>query len=147
MKVILLRDISGVGRRYDVKEVKSGYALNALIPRGEAVAATPAALKRIEAEKATAEAERKVREDLVAKNLTDLDGITVTVAGKANDRGHLFAGMHREAVVGEVYKQTKLQLDPSFIMLDHPIKEVGTHTIEVRAGGKSAKFKLEVEAA
>lgn len=147
MKVILLKDISKVGSRFDIKDVASGYALNLLIPKGDAIAATPDARKRIEAQKVKLEVERKVMEDLIAKNIGDLDGITLTIAGKANEKGHLFAGLHKEALAAEIEKQTKLQVAPSFIQLEHPIKEVGTHDIEVKAGGKSAKFKLVVEAA
>lgn len=147
MKVILLKDVPNVGHAHEVKEVKSGFALNLLIPQGQAVAATPAAMKKAEISRARAEEERKVREDLLAKNIKDLDGVTVTVSGKANDKGHLFAGLHREAIAAELQKQTELQIDPAFIAIEHPIKEVGEHTIEVKAGGKSASFKLVIEAA
>ena len=147
MKVILLKDISGVGRKFDVKEVKSGFALNSLIPQGSAIAATPAALKRVESEKSKIDAERKVREDLLIKNIKDLDGVTLTISGRANDKGHLFAGLHRDAIAAELQKQSKLQIDPSFIALDHPVKEVGEHKISVNAGGKSATFKLVIQAA
>ena len=147
MKVILIKDVSGLGRKFDVKEVKSGHGLNLLIPRGEAIAATPASLKRIELEKAKIEGERKVREDLLAKNIKDLDGVTITVTGKANAKGHLFAGLHRENLTAELFSQTKLQVDPAFIQVEHPIKEVGEHSVTVTAGGKSAKFKLVIQAA
>ena len=145
MKVILIKDVSGVGRKYDVKEVKSGYALNFLIPQGDAIAATPAALKRVEADKAKAAGERKVREDLLAKNLDGLDGIVITVAGKANEKGHLFAGLHREALAAELEKQAKLQIDPEFILAEHPIKEVGEHDVKVKAGDKTVSFKLVIQ--
>lgn len=147
MKVILLKDISGVGRKYDVKDLKSGYALNFLIPKGDATAATPAAVKRVQAEKAKLDGERKVQEDLLAKNIQDLDGFTLTITGKANEKGHLFAGLHRDAIALELEKQSKLQINPSFIALDHPVKEVGEHNIVVNAGGKSATFKLVIQAA
>ena len=146
MKVILLKDVAKLGKKYDIKEVSSGHALNLLIPQGAAVTATPEALKRIESQKAKAMGEKKVMEDLIAKNLADLNGMTLTVVGKVNDKGHLFAGLHREEIAAELLKQTQLQIDPASIQLDHPLKEAGTHTIEVKAGGKSAKFKLVIEA-
>jgi len=147
MKIILLKDVAKLGRKYEVKEVASGHALNLLIPRGEAVNATPSAMKQMEVARAKAEGERKVREDLLAKNIADLDGITLEVSGKANDKGHLFAGLHREALAAEIQKATELQVDPAFIDIDHPIKEVGEHKIQVKAGGKSATFKLVITAA
>ena len=144
MKIILLKDISKVGKRYDVKDVASGYALNLLIPRGDAVAATPEALKRVERLKAAAEGERKLHQELLFKNLAGLDGATLTVSGKANERGHLFAGLHREGLAAELLKQTGLQIDPAMIELEHPIKALGEHPIRVNAEGKSVAFKLLV---
>lgn len=147
MKVILLKDVAKLGKKFDVKEVKSGHALNLLIPRGEAMPATSSAMNTMKAQKAKIDQERVVREDLIAKNIKDLDGLALNVSGKANEKGHLFAGLHREAIAAELQKKTELQIDPSFIQIEHPIKEVGEHMIEVKAGGKSAKFKLIIEAA
>lgn len=147
MKVILLKDIQKIGRKYEVKEVSDGHAINFLIPQKLAIAATTEAMKRFELERAKAEGERKVREELLLKNIQSLEDITLTIAGKANEKGHLFAGLHREAIAEELFKQTRLKIDPSFIVLDHPIKEVGEHTIEVKAEGKSVKFKVSIIAA
>ncbi|MDE2040905.1 MAG: 50S ribosomal protein L9 [Patescibacteria group bacterium] len=147
MKIILLKDVPKVGRRYDIKDVSSGYALNMLIPKGSAEPATPEAQKRAEIERKKSEGERRLHEELLVKNLKDLDGKTLTVSGKANDRGHLFAGLHREEIAAELRKQTELQIDPSYIELAHPLKEIGEHTVEVKGGGKSVTFKLVIEAA
>ncbi|MDE2038066.1 MAG: 50S ribosomal protein L9 [Patescibacteria group bacterium] len=145
MKIILLKDIAKLGRRFDVKDVPSGYAINMLIPRGDAIAATPQALKRVEADKAKAEGERKVKEGLLIKSLEDLDGAVVAMKGKANDKGHLFAGLHKEAVAAVVASQTRLSIDPSSIKLDQPLKTVGPHAITVEAAGRSAAFTLVIE--
>lgn len=145
MKIILLKDISKLGRKYDIKTVSDGHAINMLIPQGSAIAATPDALKRIEAEKAKMEGERKVQEELLVKNLEGLKDITLTIKEKLNDKGHLFAGLHREEVAKEIEKQTRLQIDPSYIQLEHPIKTGGEHVIEVKTGNRSVKFKLVVE--
>jgi large subunit ribosomal protein L9 len=146
MKVILLKDVSKLGRKYEVKTVSDGHALNLLIPKGMAIAATNDALRRLEAEKAKMEGEKKIHEDLLIKNLKGLDGKTLTMTGKANDKGHLFAGLHRDEIAAEVTRQTQLQIAPELIELEHPIKEVGEHTINIKVGGKSASFKLVVEA-
>lgn len=146
MKVILLKDIAKLGKKYDVKEVSSGHALNLLIPQGQAVQATPEAVKQYEAQKSRLEGEKKVHEDLLAKNISDLDGMTLKVTGKANEKGHLFAGLHRDEIAVAIKSQTGLDIDPTFLEIEHPIKEVGEHHISVKGGGKSAKFKLAVEA-
>jgi large subunit ribosomal protein L9 len=146
MKVILLTDISKVGRRYDIKEVNSGHALNFLIPKNLAIAATPEALKRIEKMKVQTEGEKKVQEELLVKNLEVLNGTTLTLKEKANEKGHLFAGLHRDEIAKELLNQSRISVDPASIMLEHPIKETGTHIVEVKVGSKSAKFKLIIEA-
>ena len=145
MKVILLKDVKNLGRKFDLKEVASGHALNFLIPRGEAIAATPTALRQYEKEKARLEGERKVHEELAMKNLKSLNGTTLTVVGRTNAKGHLFAGLHKEAIVGELFKQTQIQIDPAFLELANPIKESGEHQIQVKVGDKTATFKLVVK--
>ncbi|MCX6716278.1 MAG: 50S ribosomal protein L9 [Candidatus Taylorbacteria bacterium] len=147
MKVILLKDVAKLGHKYEVKDVKSGHALNLLIPKGEAIPATRSAMNNLKVQKEKAEGERKVHNDLIVMNLKGLDGYVLNVVGKANDKGHLFAGLHKEAIVAELQKQSELQIDPAFIQLEHPVKEVGEHEIEVKAEGKSVKFKLVVSAA
>lgn len=144
MKIILLKDVAKVGKKYDVKDISEGYAQNLLIPKGLAVAATPDVLKRVELEKARDEGERKIRNELLLKNLSDLDGKTVTIIEKANDKGHLFAGIHKPEIIPAIEKQTQLQIDAEHMILEKPIKELGMHSIEVRVGNKSIKFNLDV---
>jgi large subunit ribosomal protein L9 len=146
MKVIFTKDVPKVGRKYETKEIADGYASNLLIPRGLAIVATPEAIRRIELEKSKIEGERKVQESLALKNLKELEGITVTMVEKANDKGHLFAGLHKAEIIPALLKQTRLEISPESLMLDKPIKEVGKHTIEVKIKDKSAKFILSVEA-
>ena len=145
MKVILLKDIPKLGKKYEVKNASDGHAVNMLIPRGLAIAATPENLRRFETEKAKYDSERKVHEALLAENLKALEDTVITISGKASDKGHLFAALHREAIALELEKQSRIQLDPSFIQLNHPIKEVGEHVIEVKGDGKSVKFKVVVK--
>lgn len=146
MKIILLKDVAKVGKKFDVKDISEGYAHNLLIPRGLAIAATPDALKRIDLERARDEGERKIRHELLVKNLTELDGVTITMLEKANEKGHLFAGIHKAEIIPEIQKQTRIQIDAEHIVLDKPIKEVGMHVIEVKVENKSTKFNLDVKA-
>jgi len=146
MKIILLKDVAKLGRKHDVKNVSDGHALNLLIPQGLVIPATPEALKQLEIQKAKTEGQKKVHEGLLAQNMKNLGSTTITIAGKANEKGHLFAGLHREVIAQELSKQSGLQIDPSFIQVEHPIKEIGEHQVEVKGGGKSAKFTLVVKA-
>lgn len=146
MKVILLKDVPKIGKKYDVKDVADGYALNFLIPQAKAKVATPEALSKVNALKALHEADKKVQEDLLAKNLHEIDGKEVVMKVKASDKGHLFASIHSEDVVKAIKDSIGSDVISDFIHLAHNIKETGTHEIEVRAGGKQATVKLVVEA-
>lgn len=146
MKIILLKDVSKVGKKYDVKDISEGYAQNMLIPKGLAIAATADALKRVELEKSRDEGEKKIRQDLLLKNLNDLDGVIINMTEKANEKGHLFAGIHKAEIISAIEKQTRLVIDAEHIVLANPIKEIGKHTVSLKVGDKSVKFNLDIKA-
>jgi large subunit ribosomal protein L9 len=145
MKVILLKDIPRIGKKYDVKEMSDGNVQNMLIPRGLALVATPDAIKRIDLERVRNEGERKLHTDLILKNLSDLSEQTIIMIEKANEKGHLFASIHTKEIVEAIKKQTQLDISSEYIALDKPIKEIGTHLLEVKAEGKSIEFSLEIK--
>jgi len=146
MQVILLKNVAKLGRKYEVKDVSDGYALNFLIPQKMAEPAVGGALKRLEDLKLKEEETRKVQEDLLLKNLHSLEGITLQMEETANEQGHLFAGIHKEEIAVELEKQTRLEILPDHIILEKPVKEVGEHEIEVKIQDTSVKFKLVVKA-
>lgn len=146
MKVVLVKDAPKVGKKYDIVNVSPGYAQNYLLRNGFAKLATDAVIAEVEAKKKTMEADIKIQEDLLAKNLGDIAKVTVEIKGKVNEKGHLFAGIHKETISEEIKKQTRLDISPRFIKLEHPVKEIGEHLIEVEAHGKTAKIKLIVSA-
>jgi large subunit ribosomal protein L9 len=146
MKVILLKQVPNIGQKYDVKNVSDGYALNFLFPNQLAEAATDSTMKRILNSKAKEDAEKAVREDLLMKNIQDLEGARITVSEAANAKGHLFAGIHASELAPIIKEQTHLDILPEHILLDKPIKETGEHTIAVKVRDIEAKFTLVVEA-
>jgi len=146
MKVIFLKDVQNVGRKYDIKNVADGYALNMLLPKKLVEIATPQAIKRIEEMKNNDLTQKKIQEELLQKNLETINNLTVTIKGKANEKGHLFAGITKEVLVVEVLKSSRLNIDPEIVHLPKPIKATGSHKILVQAGNKKAEFTLIVEA-
>lgn len=146
MKIILLKDVNGVGKRHDIKTVADGYALNNLIPRGLAEVATKTALVRIETIKKQEQSEKKIQEDLLSKNLKSIHDACVEVSLPVNEKGHLFAGIHATEIAPLLSIQTKINVSPEFIKLEKPIKEVGEHKIDISVHGKQATFILKVKA-
>lgn len=146
MKVIFLKDVAKVGRKYDVKYVSDGYALNFLIPRGLAKTADSESVKKISELKKELEAQRTIQEDLLVKSLNSIQGKEIEYKQKANDKGHLFGSIHQEQLSDLISKSLNVVVDPSFIILDKPIKEVGEHEVEIKVNNKIAKLKFVITA-
>ena len=146
MKVILKQDVSGLGRKFEVKEVSGGYASNFLIPRGLAEVGTEASLNKAKERSAKVDAERKMEEELLHKTLKSLEKVTLTLSLKANEEGHLFASVHEKDIAQELAKETRIEIKPEWIVLDKPIKEVGEHKIPVQHGNAGGHFNLVVKA-
>ena len=146
MKIILLKDIQKIGKKYDIKDVADGFGLNMLIPRGLAQVATPAALKNIETLKSKDLAERRVQGELLLKSLSLIKDLTLKLKEKANDKGHLFASVTKEILAQEILKTARLNINPDSIKLEKPIKETGEYKVSVEAVGKSAEFNVIIEA-
>jgi large subunit ribosomal protein L9 len=144
MKIILLKDVKGVGKKYDIKMVGDGYAMNSLIPRGFAETATPAAIKRMEITKSTDTTMRAVDAELAKNNIEQLGAQTIEMTEKANEKGHLFAGVHTEEIAKAIKKQIHLDIDPEWIKLEKPIKTTGEYEINVEWHGQSGVFKLSI---
>lgn len=147
MKVVLLKDVAGVGRKNEIKNVADGYALNLLIPKKLAVAGTASAMAHAERLQSEEAVERKIQEDLLFKNLSSVEGVTIEVSGKANEQGHLFASIHPDRIAAELKKQKGIDILPEFIQLEKAVKEVGEHKIPVLAKDKKGGFTLIVKAA
>ena len=145
MKIILLKDVPKVGRKYDIKNVADGYALNMLIPKGLAITATVEDIKKIEEKKRNFLTEQKIQGELLLKNLEQLKNTEIYLREKSNDKGHLFAGITKEKLIEEIFKITRLNLDPEAIKMEKPIKEIGEHEVVIEAVGEKAKFKVIVE--
>lgn len=145
MKVVLLKDTPGVGRKGEVKTVSDGHALNFLIPRKCAEMGTPAALARAERARSEAITESNIQANLLQKNLAALSGATVEIFGKANEQGHLFSGIHAAQIVAELNKQKGITLLPEHIELPHPIKETGEHEVSFAVREKAGKFMVVVK--
>lgn len=146
MKVIFLQDVPRVGKKYDAKEISDGYAVNFLLPRKLAEAATPKAIAELEKRKKSIEIEREVQESLLLKNLEEIKGKTITMKGKANEQGHLFSAIHKKEIVEAMKSQNHADIGEEFIALEKPIKTIGEHEIPIAIKGKKSSFKLIVEA-
>jgi len=146
MKIILLKDVKKIGKKYDIKDVADGFALNMLIPNKSAIPATQGNLNMIEVKKKGDSLATAKNEAELQKALNEIKGIAVTMSGKVNDKGHLFAGIHKEEIIEAVKKQKGVTLLAEYVELEKPIKEVGEHLINVKVGEREVAFKLVIKA-
>jgi len=147
MRVILKQDIKGIGRKYEVKNVADGYANNFLIPRKLADYASPEAVKRAEALQSATAAEAEIREKLTKKQIEMLKNISIVLRKKTNDKGHLFEQIHPAEISEALKEQVKIKIEPEFIKLKEPIKEIGEHIVLAQIGENRGEFKIVVEVA
>lgn len=146
MKIVLLKDVGGLGKRFELKNVADGHALNFLIPKKMAEPATPQVVERTKKFLTQAEAKRKVQEDLLVKNLKGVEGAEIIIKGKASDKGHLFAGIHTAEISKAVKEGIGADIPAEFIDIPEAIKTIGAHEALIKIGDKKLKLRLKVEA-
>jgi len=133
MKVILLQDVKGKGKKGQMLEVSDGYARNFMLPRKIAIEATPDAINTMRMnDKATQEriAREKAEAMAVSKKLREM---TVTVNAKGGGSGRLF-GSVTNAEIADALAKSGIKLDKRKIVISDPIKNVGTYTVTCKLG-------------
>lgn len=144
MQIILLKDVPKIGQKNEIKNVSDGYAINFLFPNKLAQQATPNKIKELEKRKQNQETENQINKNLLIKNIRSLDGARIEIKAKANEKGHLFKGIHAEEIVEELKKQNHIDVKKEYIELKNPIKETGEFDIVVKTEDAKAVFKLEI---
>ena len=145
MKVILLADVKGHGKKGDVVEASDGYARNFLLPKGLAKEATKGALNEVKG-KNESKAYHKEQEIIAAKEAAaKLEGQKVTVKSKAGDNGKLFGKVTNQNVAEAIKYQLHIVVDKRKVVLPDGIKTIGEHEVEIKVYPEiSAKIKVEI---
>jgi large subunit ribosomal protein L9 len=145
MKVILLKDVKGVGKRFEEKEVSDGYGINFLIRKQLAVSASASSANAVKSLKAGEDKKRAGELEAINSNIAKIAGTTVELHLSANEQGHLFEKITSEKLSKILHKEKGIDIDTEHMVLEHPIKETGTHEVPVRIeGGKETSFTLSV---
>lgn len=130
MKVILLKDIENVGKKYEVCDVKPGYARNFLLPEGSVKLATKANMEWLESQRTAIEQE--MTEDLrqTQELASALDGLEVAMEVNVGDDNQLFESINA-AKVAERLKEMGHEVKKSQIQLKDPVKQVGEFEVKI----------------
>lgn len=147
MKVLLRRDIEGVGRRGDIVEVKGGYARNFLLPSGAAMTASDA----VSSQAASMRRSRDLRDakdlEAAATQKAALERAPVDVAARAGTAGKLFGSVGPTEIAAAVSLATGVEVDRTQVALDEHLKELGEVPVTVRLfGGVEATVTVRVVA-
>lgn len=146
MRLILLDNIEGVGKKGETREVRDGYGRNFLVPRGLAMPATSGNIKKVQEQAKTIIGKREKDLKTAAFIKQRLEETPLSIKKKAGVDGKLFGSVTAKDVVEAVKLALDLDVDKRTIRLDDPIKTTGVHTVEVHLErGVEAQLRLEIE--
>ena len=146
MKVILLQEVRGKGKKGQMLEVSDGYARNYMLPRKIAIEATADAVNTMRMnDKATQEriAKEKAEAMEVSKKLREM---TVVVNAKGGGNGRLFGSVTNQEIADALKAKTGIALDKRKIVITDAIKNVGTYTVTCKLGYEiTAPLTVKIE--
>lgn len=132
MKVILIKDVKGIGKAGEVAAVSDGHARNYLIPKGFAKEASGANIKELDKKKAE---EEQKRQELLAEakeQAERLEKVGITIKTKSGEGGRLFGSITSKDIADALLSEHGIELDKRKILLDNPIKQAGRYEVGVK---------------
>ena len=145
MKVILLTDVKGMGKKDEIHNVSDGYARNFLFPKKLAVEATPGAAKEIERKRAAERQREMERRQEADKKASSLRGKVIAVVAKGGSQGRLYGSVTSAEVAAALEKQHGVKVDKKKIDLSETIRSVGEYECVIKLYPEiSARMKVVV---
>lgn len=147
MKVVLLTDVKGHGKKGDVVEASDGYARNFLLPRKMAEIASADVLNNLKGKNEAAAYHKQQEIEAAKETAKSLEGAKIVLAGKAGDNGKLFGKITNQNVADAIKMQLHHVIDKRKVVLPDGIKAVGETTVEIKIYPEiSAKITVVVNA-
>jgi len=145
MKVILLKDVKGLGVIGDIKEVKDGYGKNVLINKKLAKLATNVNLKKHESKQMQLKREAEENQIKAEKLKTKLEKITLNIKHKAGENGSLYGAITKIEIANHINENYNQEINKKNVQLDKPLKHTGSHQVDIKLGfGITANLKIEI---
>lgn len=146
MKVILLQDIKGVGKKDQIINANDGYARNYLFPKKLAVEANAGNLGNLKAKQESNQYRKDVQKEEAIKLAEKIKNINLTITVKAGESGKIFGGVTAKEISENLNNQYKIDIDKKKIILPETIKVLGTFTADIKLyEGIIGKLKVEVK--
>ncbi|MDD3766717.1 MAG: 50S ribosomal protein L9 [Eubacteriales bacterium] len=147
MKVILLQDLKGTGKKGDVVNVADGFARNSLIPKGIAIEATDAAMNTLKAKQKAVQRRQEMALEAAKKAAEKLESIELKIAAKAGTSGKLFGAITSKLISQQLKNLHKLDIDKRLIDVGDGIKTIGEVKVPIKLHTEvTAILKVIVEA-
>jgi large subunit ribosomal protein L9 len=145
MEVLLLEDIPGIGKKNDLLLVGDGYALNCLLPRRQALIATPTVRKRYADLIKKRAIERQSEMESKQSAAAALAGKKITFARKVTKTGKLYAAITEKLIAEALKDQHKVELEESAISIPEQIKSIGEFTASIDVAGQQESLTVVVD--
>jgi len=145
MKVILLDNIKGVGKKDEVINASDGYARNFLFPKNLALEANKENMAKLQAKKDSQQHQKDLEKEDAYTTMKKLKDIKITIAVKAGENGKIFGGVTAKEISENLKEQHKIEIDKKKIILAEPIKTLGNFQVEIKLyEGVTGKLKVQV---
>ena len=146
MKVILLKDVKGTGKKGEIKEVSDGYARNFLLKKGVAVEANQANMKELDEKSKSKERKALIEYEEAVLLGKQMEEINIQIEVKAGEGGRLFGSITSKEIAEQLKKQKNLDIDKRKILMDEPIRTLGSTFVEIKLHQKvTTKIRVDVK--
>ena len=146
MKVILLKDVKGTGKKNEVKEVSDGYARNYLLPKKLAVPADNTNMKELNEKNKSKELKAQKEYEAAVELGKKMEELNVVIYAKAGDGGRLFGSITSKDIAEQIKKQHNIEVDKRKIILDEPIRVLGSRFVDIKIHQKvTTRLRVDVK--
>ena len=147
MKVILLQDIKGVGKKDEIINASDGYARNFLFPKKMAIPADEGNMARLQSKKDSQEYKKELERKDAKQVKSKIENIVLEIKVKAGENGKIFGGVTSKEISEELKNKYDIKVDKKKVMLKETIKTLGRFNIEIKLyEDKTANLVLQINA-
>ena len=146
MKVILLKDVKGTGKKGEIKEVSDGYARNFLLKKGVAVEANQANMKELDEKSKSKERKALIEYEEAVLLGKQMENVKIQIEVKSGEGGRLFGSITSKEIAEQLKKQKNIDIDKRKILMDEPIRTLGSTLVEIKLHQKvTTKIRVDVK--